>query len=190
MPFPQKPQKKPPPAPEPPAPPRPRRSQGHMARLAEAALTVRADDIREHSPTETDILIAQAMLQGNINIQEIAKATGRGDTSIRKCLSNPVSFAWVCQKVSELIFTRIGLVDAALLRKAVQGDARAIELFYKRFGKLAELKIVAHGTLGDLSKYSDADVDALIASEIARDPRLSTSQSSTIDVTPESVPPS
>lgn len=160
-----------------------------MAELAEAALSVTPEELREYLPTDTDILIAQGMLLGHISIPELAKASARSDAAIRTRLQNPVGMAWICQQVSRLIHTRVGIVDAALLRKACQGDARAIEIFYKRFGRLADIKIVAHGTFGDLSKYSDADVDALIASEIARTPQPSPSQSSTptvVDVTPES----
>jgi len=188
MPFQQSPLK----IPELPPEPDSKTNSGAMARLAEAALSVPADELRDYLPTETDILIAQGMLQGNISVPELAKSSGVGTESVRLRLQNPVGMAWICQQVSRLIHTRIGIVDAALLRKACQGDARAIEVFYKRFGRLAEIKIVAHGTFGDLSRYSDADVDALIASEIARDPALprsSVSQSSSseiVDVTPES----
>lgn len=172
---------------------RKKRSSGKLARLAEAALHVDADSVRSHEPRSIDIDIAQALLQGAVSQVEIAEMIDCGTEKVRKALRNPVAFAWVCQQVSKLIYTRIGLVDAALLRKACSGDPRAIEIYYKRFGKLADIKIVAHGALGDLSQYSDADLDRTIASELKRDPALAKalsppqSSSSVVDVTPEEV---
>lgn len=163
-----------------------------MARLAQAALAVSRDDIREYRPGALDVEIAQAMLQGCISVPEIATAAGRTDSTIRHRLKDPIAFAWIADKVSSLIYTRIGQVDAALLAEACRGNVKAMELYYKRFGKLAELKIVAHGSLGDLSQYSDSDLDRTIAAELKQNPGLlepSPSQSSTVvDVTPEEAP--
>lgn len=162
-----------------------------MAKLASAALMVTKDCVRDHDPTPTDIAIAQAFLEGAISVPEISEATGKGDCHIRTRLKNPIAFAWIADKVSGLIHTRIGIVDAALLRKACQGDVRAMELYYKRYGKLAELKIVAHGKLGDLTSYSDEDLDRLLETEKKQNPHLlapSAPPSATeavIDVTPE-----
>lgn len=167
-----------------------KRNPGAMAKLASAALLVTKDDLRLYEPDELDIAIAQGFLAGHISVPEISEFCSRAECTVRKRLQNPTSFAWIAQQVSSLIHTRIGQVDAALLRKAVQGHVEAIKLFYQRFGKLADLKIVAHGNLGDLSNYSDADLDAAIQSAVKQDPNLqpppSSPESSTvIDVTPQ-----
>jgi hypothetical protein len=163
-----------------------------MAKLAAAALSVTRDELRTYDPRRIDIEIAQALLEGAISVPEIAENIGKGTETVRKVCKDPVAFAWICDKISQLIHTRIGLVDAALLRRATQGDVRAMDLYFKRFGKLADIKIIAHGSLGDLSQYSDSDLDATIASEIKQNPNLlesSPPQSSTvIDVTPEETP--
>lgn len=143
-----------------------------MARLASAALSVRKEDIQTYEPEPIDIAIAQSFLEGAISIPELSDATRRAECAVRKKLKDPVAFAWIAHQVSALMPTRKGMVDAALFRKAVAGDVKAIELWYKRFGALTELKIIAHGNLGDLTTFTDKDLDSLIEAEVKTHPHL------------------
>lgn len=169
----------------------PRRNPGLMSRLSAAALNVSSEDIRSYDPDGLDISVAQSMLEGAISVPEISEASGKGEAAVRKRLRDPIAFAWIAQQVSRLIQTRVGLVDAALLRKAVAGDVKAIDLFYRRYGKLVDLQIVAHGQLGDVSLYSDADLDALVAAAVKQDAHLLPSSAlspSNSSVSPETSP--
>ncbi len=177
--------------------PRPPREPGYkriaspgLHLIAERALNVTHEDIREYLPREIDLQVVQAMLGGAINYSEIGEMVHRSPQTVSKALRDPIACAWISNKVHQLVHTRIGLVDAAMLRAALSGNVRAAEVIYKRFGKLVSHSIVVHGTLGDLSKYTDADLEAQISSELKRHPDLtpSPSQSSTIDVTPDEEP--
>lgn len=164
-----------------------RRNPGMMGRLASAALKVTPEDVRSYAPDALDIAVAQALLEGAVSVPEISETSNRASDTIRKRLKDPVAFAWIAGEVSRVIYTRVGLVDAALLRKAVSGDTRAMDLFYRRFGKLVDLQIVAHGKLGDLSTYSDADLNNLVAAAMKQTPRQLPSAASPPD---SSDPPS
>ena len=135
--------------------------------FALAALEVTPEKVRTYEPTILDVGIVQALLQGCTTTAKIAEFTDRKDATVLDALTDAVRAAWCFQQVSLLAGTRVGLVTASLLRKAVAGDTKAIELFLKLYGKLADLHVVAH-TDADFSHFTDDDLKAHIRAEAAQ----------------------
>ncbi len=149
-----------------------RKLSSALNRIQQRSLEVTADDLHLYEPRDIDCEMVQAMLGGAINFKEIAEIINRAETTVSNALRDAVACAWIAKKVNALVHTRIGLVDAAILRKALSGDVRAAECIYKRFGAMVNKSIVLTGDLGDLSRFTDADLEAITASELKRHPDL------------------
>jgi DNA-binding transcriptional ArsR family regulator len=158
-----------------------------MKRLAERSLEVAPEDIRDYCPREIDYEIAEVMASGVCgSFTEIAEALKKSPSTVAAALRDPLSCAWISDQVHRSVYYRKGLVDASLVRRALQGDVRAIELYYKMYGKLITKSVTAHISFGDVTKFTDEQIDKLVEAEAARDMGSSphSADRSIIDVEP------
>jgi DNA-binding transcriptional ArsR family regulator len=157
-----------------------------MRRLAERSLEIAPEDVRDYNPREIDYEIAEVMAAGvSGSFAAIAEALEKSPGVVSQALRDPLSCAWIADQVHRTVHYRKGLVDASLVRRALQGDVRAIELYYKMYGKLIEKKVHAHVSFGDVTKFTDADLDRLVEAEARRDVSSDRpAEGSVIDVTP------
>lgn len=134
-----------------------------LSRIAQRGMTVSEDEIRLYQPGEMDLLICEAMLSGALTFQEIAESIGRSPPTVSNHLKDPVLCAWISRAVHQQIHTRLGMLDAAMFRRALAGDVRAYEALMKRYGKSANLNITAHVGGGEnYDLMSDKALDALL----------------------------
>jgi hypothetical protein len=140
-----------------------------LARIAARALDVEEDEIRAYCPTELDLQIAESMVGGVVTYAEIASNVGCDPSHVSRVLQNPVRCGWLSQQLHRIVHKRIGLVDNALLLRALNGDVRAIKLYYERFGEITHRSVVLTGRLDfNPRDLSQEDLDAIIASEVGR----------------------
>lgn len=165
-------------APLAPAPERGRRPGAHtlspsLARVATRALAVDPEELRSYQPSELDVYIAEALLTGSTTYKEIAAdiTAACGETVsapvVGRRLRDPLACAWACRAVHNAIHHRLGMIDAAMVRRAMAGDVRAADLIYKRYGKMASINISVNAQAGeiDLTKLSDEQLSRLAAHE-------------------------
>lgn len=151
-----------------PKPPR-RKMSTTLTKLAQRALDVDDDEIRAYGPTEMDLQMAEAMLSGCITFTQIAEQMGVDPSTVSRAMRNPVRCGWLSAQLQRIVSKRIGLVDAALMARALSGDVRAIKLFYERHGELIHRSHVTTSRLDfDPAQLSDADLDIIIASEVTK----------------------
>jgi hypothetical protein len=140
-----------------------------LSRIATRALDVEEDEIRSYCPTELDLKIAESMVGGVVTYAEIASNVGCDPSHVSRVLQNPVRCGWLSQQLHRIVHKRIGLVDNALLLRALAGDVRAIKLYYERFGEITHRSVVLTGRLDfNPRDLDDKDLDAIIASEVGR----------------------
>lgn len=121
-----------------------RRISPTLRRNWEAALDVSEQDVARYVPTKVDVDVGEALLAGQLTIEEVANFAGHTPLAVRRTLTNPVAMAWVSRQIHNLFRHRAGVVDAALYQCAVRGDVNAIKLFYQRMGQLMDEKTVRH----------------------------------------------
>lgn len=146
---------------------KPRRMSPTLARFSSRALEVSPEDVQTYTPDEQDTAIAEAMLMGEVSIRAIAHYADISESVVRRILSDPLRCAWVSHTVHSQIQHRLGIVDAAMLQRAVNGDTRAADLLYRRYGQMVNRQMHLHASM-DFSKLSDKDLDAMVKG-IARD---------------------
>jgi len=133
-----------------------------LARIAERGMVVSEEDIRGFLPGEMDLLIAEAMLGGALTFKEIAAAVGRSPALVSDKLKDPVMCAWASRAVHQQIHTRLGMLDAAIFRRALGGDVRAYEALMKRYGQSANLNVNVAVGAENFDLMSDQALDALL----------------------------
>jgi hypothetical protein len=139
-----------------------------LARIAERGMVVREADIRSYLPGEQDLLIAEAMLGGALTFAEIAESIGRAPATVSEALKCPILCAWVSRAVHQQIHTRLGMLDAAMYRRALGGDVRAYEALMKRYGQAKSLHLNVNVGADNLDHLDDAALDTLLQ---ARQPK-------------------
>jgi hypothetical protein len=133
-----------------------------LARIAERGMTISEEEIRMFQPGETELLISEAMLGGALTFKEIAESIKRSPALVSEKLKDGVFCAWCARAVHQQIHTRLGMLDAAMYRRALGGDVRAYEALMKRYGKSADLKVVAHIGSENFDLMSDSALNALL----------------------------
>jgi hypothetical protein len=140
-----------------------------LTKLAQRSLDVDDDEIRTYAPTEMDLQMAEAMISGCITFTQIAEQIGADPSTVSRAMRHPVRCGWLSSQLQRIVAKRIGLVDAALVARALSGDVRAIKLYYERFGELVHRSHITTTRLDfDPSKLSDEDLDIIIRSERAK----------------------
>lgn len=138
-----------------------------LTRVANRALTVDPAELRAFRPTELDMYLAEAMLTGAVSFKELAEniseACGEPLTpaTVSKRMRDPLTCAWVCQQVHRSIGHRLGMIDAAMVRRAIAGDTRAADLMYKRYGKMASVNINIAANVGPGIDYDQLTMEQL-----------------------------
>lgn len=145
-----------------------RRISPALSRLAQRGLAVQEEEIRTYAPSELDLLITESMLAGCLTFQEIADDLKIAPQTVSGRLKDPVTCAFISRRVHQLISFRLGLIDAAMMRRALAGDVRAAEVMYKRYGK--DVKYNVNLNLGgqQLDHLSDKALDALLARHLQK----------------------
>ena len=155
---------------------RPKKSTRTLTKIAERALSATPDQMRTYIPVELDFAIAEAMLAGGHTFQAIAEIIpGTSATTVSAAMRDAVRCAWISHAVHQLAQQRIGLVDAAMMQRAIAGDTKAAQLVYKRMDMLTDRKTVAHihGHVSDFdpTKLSDEDLDRVLDAEFKEIPK-------------------
>jgi len=138
-----------------------------LARVSARALTVDPAELRKFQPTEMDVYLAEAMLIGAISFKELAEKISEAcgerihPATVSKHMRNPLTCAWVCQQVHRSIGHRLGMIDAAMVRRAIGGDTRAADLIYKRYGKMASVNINIAAQVGPGIDYEQLTMEQL-----------------------------
>lgn len=151
---------------------RPRRPTGSrvsasLKRVAERALYATEFEITSYLPRDTDICIAEAMLAGACTQKEISETTGLGEHAVGEILKDPVVCAWISRRVHENIAHRLGLIDAAMMRRALAGDVAAARLLLDRYGHLTSKSMHLNiSASADLEQMTDADLDAMLKTQL------------------------
>ena len=135
-----------------------------ISRIAERGLAVSEDQIRAYAPSELEVRIAEAMLAGAATFKEIADDCKSHEATVSARMRDSVACAWVARHIHQQISHRLGLIDAAMMRRALAGDTRAAELLYKRYGKDVHYNVNLNvGAPSDvLAVMSDKALDALL----------------------------
>lgn len=144
-----------------PTKPTKRRQSAALTEVRKRAISVTAEEIDAYEPTALDMKIAEAVLGGCLYYNEIADQTGESSSAVSAAMRDPTTCAWICREISKLIQTRIGLIDASMMNKAVGGDVRAADLLYKRFDAYEQVsrhENVGHG----LEKMTIGELKALV----------------------------
>ncbi len=144
-------------------PPKKSRISPALARIAERGMAVTEDQIRGFVPGETDLLIAEAMLSGALTYKEIANAADLSAARVSQKLKDPLLCAWASRTVHQHIHTRLGMLDAAMYRRALGGCVRAYEALMKRYGKAADIKLNVNVGAENFEHMSNEALDALLA---------------------------
>jgi len=140
-----------------------------LAKLGARAITATPAEIERYAPRDIDVEIASALSTGQleaVTFKAISEELGCTAQKVSNALKEPVACAWIYKMVHDQIRHRLGLVDAAMLQRAVNGDTRAAQLIYKRYDQLTDRSVTAHvhGSVGDFAQFDDESLDALIAS--------------------------
>jgi len=156
-----------------------------LAKVQQRALTVDPQEAENWPWDHADLLIANAMVNGNARASAISDETGLTVPAVRERLLDPVRCAWLSREIHRGIGSRIGMVHAALFARVQRnGDPQAAKLLLAQYGELlapVDRKIVDHRHMHvDLSAYTLEELDKL-AKETAR--KLNRPED-VIDVTP------
>jgi hypothetical protein len=136
-----------------------------LKRVAERALQVSDEELSAYLPREIDVRIAEAFLSGATNFQGVAEQLELTPPTISKVLRDPLPCAWIAQKIRSLVVSRLGLVDAAMLGRALGGNTNAARLLYDRFDGMGKQTAVDIGEINiNYGQYTDQDLDAMIKS--------------------------
>lgn len=144
-----------------------------LAQIAKRGLEVDPREVERYVPRELDIQIAEAFLAGYVTYRGISQMVGCSEGHVKTVLKSPVMCAWISQTVHRNIQHRLGLVDAAMLQRAMCGDVRAADMLYKRYGKMANVNLNLNATVGvsDFSKMTDDDLNAMVDAAKKEDKR-------------------
>ena len=138
-----------------------------LAKMAARSLDVQDEDLRAYIPTELDLQIAEAMMGGSMQFQEIAAQVGCDPATISRAMKCPLRCAWVSQQLHRIVAKRIGMVDLSLFLATTQGNVSAMKLYYERFGELIHRSQVLVGRMDfDPSQLSDKDLDTVLRGEM------------------------
>lgn len=134
-----------------------------LTKIAERSLAVDPREIDHFQPRELDIKIAECLLAGKLTWTQIAQELSVSNPTISSRMKDPLVCAWISRTVHRNIAHRLGMVDAAILNRAIAGNVNAAKLLYDRYGRMVQrsLNVSVSGNL-DFSKFDDADLDAFI----------------------------
>jgi hypothetical protein len=134
-----------------------------LMKVAERSLAVTRRDVDAYVPREVDLRIAEAMLSGHITFKAIADSMEVSSQYISQHMRDPLVCAWISSQIHQHVNHRLGLIDAAMLNRALAGDVNAAKLCYQRFGQMVNRSQHVHVTGSmDFSKMSDDDLTALV----------------------------
>lgn len=119
-------------------PPKRKRISQNLAKTFERALQISPEAVKEYQPTEADLGILESMLSGAVNQVEIVNFTGLSPEVVKGVLRDNFACAWLSFNLHTLIRTRLGLVDAAVMNRALHGDISAAKLLYQRYNEMIE----------------------------------------------------
>jgi DNA invertase Pin-like site-specific DNA recombinase len=158
-----------------------------LSQIAKRALEVDPREVDLYNPRELDVQVAEAFLAGYVTYRGIAKMLDCPECAVKRVLKDPVMCAWVSRTVHRNIQHRLGLVDAAVLQRAMCGDTRAADLLYKRYGQMANVNVNLNANVAgaDLSKMGDADLLAMVNAAQKEDERTRTIDVEVVKETPE-----
>lgn len=150
-----------------------RRISPALSRIAERSLIATPEEVRTYQPTELDLKIAEAMLSGLVLFQEIAAEVGVSPPTVSTRLKDPVACAWISRAVHQSIQHRLGLVDAAMMQRAVTGNVQAARLLYDRFHQMVHRSeaVVHNVNHFDPSQLSDKELQQLVDAQAAKTAR-------------------
>ncbi|MEE8522147.1 MAG: hypothetical protein V3S83_12370 [Gemmatimonadota bacterium] len=130
-----------------------------MTKLAVRSLQADPEAVRAYHPLEIDLRIAESLLGGKYFQKDIASDLEVSKTAVREVFADPVRCAWISQQITVIARHRMGMVDAALMNKALAGDVRAMQLYFKRHDQLVDRH---HHTISksgiDLAQYTDDEL--------------------------------
>lgn len=133
------------------------------------ALAVTPQDVAAFIPTERELTVAESLLDGQLNMTAIVAASDLTEAQVREVFRNPVAMAWISRQIDQLCQHRLGLVDASMFTRAINGDVTAAKLVYERAGKLqkaGQVNVIAHGnTQINLGGLSNDELKRLIDEE-------------------------
>jgi hypothetical protein len=135
-----------------------------LMQIATKALVVSPRDVDVYAPRELDLRIAEAMLAGAITYKAIGEILEESPPAIARYMRDPLVCAWISRTVHGHVQHRLGMVDAAMLNRAMAGSTSAAKLLYERYGQMVQrsVNINIGGKGVDFSKFEDADLDAFI----------------------------
>lgn len=145
----------------PPPVPDPVGSHTLIGRALVKAISVDPVAIANFQPDDLTIKIGEAVCAGLTNVRAIATALHMDEKSIIPVLNDPITMAWLSQRIEALFRCRAGLVDAALYMRAIAGDIGAIKLFYERHKMMGDKTLNVHYSGG-------VDVRGIPTDELAR----------------------
>lgn len=134
-----------------------------MRKICERALSVTDDDLRAYQPREIDVRIAEAFLAGACTFAGAAEMIGVGPDTVSNVMTDGLPCAWVAQQVRRCIAQRLGLVDAAVLGRALGGSVEAAKLVYQRWEGMRDSQVQINVGQINYEQLSDADLDLVIA---------------------------
>jgi hypothetical protein len=141
-----------------------------LTRMVTNALVVDPAEVERHIPTECEVAIAKAYLSGKTRLADIAKTSKVPIEHVREVLGDPVTCAWICGIVHRNVQHRLGMIDASMLNRAINGDCRAAELLYKRYNQLKSIHVHGHIVAGvDYGKLTDEDLESLVTAAKKRE---------------------
>jgi len=147
---------------------RPNRGGALAVQSAVDALNVDLDELARYMPSSTDLAIVEAMLLGHMEPTNIHEHTRLPLALVHETLSQPLSAAWISATIHKTVRHRLGLVDAAMMRRALAGNADAAKILYARYGELVTKTETTHVFTPDLSRLSDADLRMLLEADKKR----------------------
>jgi hypothetical protein len=109
--------------------------------------------------------VAECFLSGAVTFRDVAAMLDVDQRTISAVLRDPLPCAWIARMIREHVKQRMGLVDAAVLGRALGGSVEAAKLVYQRFDGLAPdgaVNINIGGSGIDYAKLSDEDLDRLV----------------------------
>lgn len=148
-------------------PKKPRRSPT-LTKLAQRSLVADPQEVQVYQPREVDLLIAEAMLAGNVFQGDIAKHVGRSENVVREVLKDPTVCAWISQQIHRSIAMRLGTVDSAMFNSAISGNVQAAKLVYERFGEIVKRIHIDSRRSQDMSSLSTEELRK-IAGEVVQE---------------------
>lgn len=148
----------------------PRKQSLALQRAWARAAAVSEREVAGYRPFKRDLRIAEALLNGAVTCTEIAAKVGIHAEKVRQALRNPVRAAWLSRQLGAHFLHRLCQVDAALFNRALTGDVRALDLYYRRFAVFgAPVVHHEHSHLHvDVSGLSDEDLDKTISEKLRR----------------------